>query len=79
MGGISTQIESDSLVDLLEKVAEWIQGLEVYPMGLDGATLAFKNRGKYVQVGKGGIETTVATKYGKKPTKRFMLMLHAHT
>lgn len=79
MGGITTQIESDNFVDLINRTKDWANACERQGLYLDSCSLLIKHKGKYMLVGSNGIEVAVSEKYSKIPDKNLVLMLHAHS
>mgnify|MGYP001592529771 CR=1 FL=1 len=79
MGGVSSKIEADNLVEGIEKLRGYLDKAEQQALWLDSITILIKDKNKYIGLGNDGIETAVDKLYGKKPTKKIVILFHVHS
>lgn len=79
MGGHTSIIEENNLVEAIEKLRESINHQEKLGLFLNSISIFIKDKGKYIGIGNNGIEMDIGTYYYKKPKKKVVIYFHTHS
>ena len=80
MGGCSCIIETNNLVEAIEKLRKTLNEQEQMGMYLNSISICEKNKkGKYDGIGNNGIEVEIGQRYNKPPKKKVVIYYHIHS
>ena len=75
--GTSFKIEAENMVEAINKLRKSLDEGEKIGLYLDSISIFIKdNNGEYSGIGDNGIEVSVNTLFGEKPTKKVVILCH---